>query len=280
MQTATVFTLLRCSHNCGFCDVRRPRDDADFVRPTRIREAVRAAYETGAQVLVLSGGEPTLDDRLCDHVAYARKLGFADIVVETNGMRLRYPEYPASLASAGLGMVRVAVNAPGTLHDTIAKFDGALEHTVAGVARAAAAGLRVEASVPLVVQNLEAVGSLPAFFRERMPTIESILLRVVVTADPSFAVEYDAASGAVAALSESAAKHGLALRFDTRHAIPRCLTNGRDFEALYHEGPPRDGHGYRRVDACEGCAARPRCPGIQGAYLDRFGEGGVVAPVR
>ncbi len=76
-----------CNLGCFYCESRNTgRYDMDF--PTAVA-LLEAAYNRGHRALVITGGEPMFwrsgDQSLRDVVAVAKKLGFVEISVYTNG---------------------------------------------------------------------------------------------------------------------------------------------------------------------------------------------------
>src|SRR5207244_7666132 len=83
----TVRVNFHCNQSCDFCFVSTHLPPAGDV-------AVRAAIEAAgreAAVLVLSGGEPTMNPRLLDYVRLAKAAGVRAIELQTNATRLDAP---------------------------------------------------------------------------------------------------------------------------------------------------------------------------------------------
>jgi pyruvate-formate lyase-activating enzyme len=109
----------------------------------------------GATGAWFGGGEPTLHDGLGRAVARARSLGYRRVRLQTNGLRLAYPEYVAGLARAGLTEVALAVKGwDARSHDGLLRRHGAWELLGRAAANVRAAGLRLEADVLLTTPLL------------------------------------------------------------------------------------------------------------------------------
>jgi molybdenum cofactor biosynthesis enzyme MoaA len=79
----------RCNLRCIGC--RACEDRGERIAPGRAATLLREAREAGMTGAWIGGGEPTLREDLLALVRRARALGFAEVVVQTNAMRLAYP---------------------------------------------------------------------------------------------------------------------------------------------------------------------------------------------
>ncbi len=278
METVTVFTNLTCNQRCGFCTFRRPSDAPGFADGARIRAEIRAAAERRAKTLVLSGGEPTLSPALAEHVRFAREAGIERVVLETNAMVLAYRGRAEALAAAGLTGVRVAMHAAEPASsDAVSGVEGGFAITLRGMESARAAGLAVEVSLAVTRPALAELARVPALLAAR--GVRDLLLRVVTDAEERWVPRYDEAARAVVEVADQAREHGVAARLDGRHGVPLCFfPERRRYPELFAFGASRGAHGITRIAACEGCAARERCPGLPTSYLAVHGELG-ASPV-
>ena len=99
-----------CNLRCTYCgEMKSPALPMPEVQ--RQLDALQARHggDLSRVVLVLSGGEPTLSPLLPETVRRASALGFADILLTTNGLRLADPDYADELAAAGLRHVEVSL---------------------------------------------------------------------------------------------------------------------------------------------------------------------------
>lgn len=275
METATVFTNLTCNQRCGFCTFRRSADEPAFASAGRIARDVAAA--AGARTLVLSGGEPTLLPSLLEHVRHARRVGIESVVLETNAMLLAYPERAAALREAGLTRVRVGLHAATPARaDEVSGTPGGLALTLRGMKSARDAGLELEASIAITRASLDELPRLPALALDHGAS--ELLLRVVTHAEPRWVARYDELVPAVIELALAARERSMIARFDGRHGVPLCFfPERRRYPELFAGGVPREAHGFERIEACEGCAARARCPGVPARYRALHGDAGAIA---
>src|SRR5439155_16755168 len=117
----TVRVNFHCNQACEFCFVSTHL-------PPAAEAAVRAAIESAAReraVVVLSGGEPTLNPRLLDYVRLARRLGAAAVELQTNGTRLAHARLATALAEAGLDGAMVSLHgATAAISDAVTGAPG------------------------------------------------------------------------------------------------------------------------------------------------------------
>lgn len=277
METVTVFTNLACNQRCGFCRSRRGQDEPGFTSAARIRGEIAAAAASGARTLVLSGGEPTLLPALVEHVRAARRLGIAEIVLETNGMMLAYPKRAKALAEAGLDRARVGLNAADPARaDAMSGAPGGHALTLRGMDNALDAGLALEVSVAVTRANLDELALVPALASAH--GARDILVRVVTEAEARWVARYDETAPAVIELALAARERSVIARLDGKDGVPLCFfPERRRYPELFAGGAPREAHGFERIAPCEGCAARGRCPGVPSGYLAIHGDAGAVA---
>src|SRR5690606_26930449 len=127
----TVRVQFLCNQACDFCFVST---HLPHPPPAAIYAALdRAAAEQA--VVALSGGEPTLNPRLCEYVRYAKQVGVRSVELQTNAIRLADPSLCEQLAAAGIDTAFVSLhgsraevcdaitNAPGTWAKTVAGLD-------------------------------------------------------------------------------------------------------------------------------------------------------------
>jgi radical SAM protein with 4Fe4S-binding SPASM domain len=139
----------RCNLACAHCYISAGSwysSHAELPTATCRRIIDEILEVNPAPMLILSGGEPLLREDLEEIAAYATA-GGATVVIGTNGTRLT-AERIAALKDAGVRGVAVSVDSlDPTYHDRFRHGSGALEDTLAAVAR-----LR-EQRLDLVVQT-------------------------------------------------------------------------------------------------------------------------------
>lgn len=262
VSRATLRLTLACDNRCAFCAQRGLETPADASAPADAFPALRAT----ADELTFVGGEPTLDPGLAGLVAGARAAGFRRIGLQTNGRRLADGACTAALAAAGLTDVHLSLHgADAPLHDYHAGVEGAFDKAL--LALGAARTQRLDAVVTTVVTRSN--------FRHLAP-LPRLLKGAGVSA---WSLAFPRAAGAAAAafdrlmprlaLATPFVLHALDLALKAGlpafvQGAPACLLG--PFATRLLPEPPR-----AFGAACTGCAARAGCPGVDPAYLRRFG---------
>ncbi|MFP4111930.1 MAG: radical SAM protein [Candidatus Woesearchaeota archaeon] len=107
-KITTIRLGLGCNHNCLFCTIA---DDNDQTLSTK--EAIREIYSAskkGTDIIVFTGGEPTIRDDLPRLFRYAKKQGIETIELQTNGIKLSDKDYFKDLLDSGLDHVFISIH--------------------------------------------------------------------------------------------------------------------------------------------------------------------------
>ncbi|MGH7439055.1 MAG: radical SAM protein [Polyangiaceae bacterium] len=286
----------RCNLRCIGCHACQ--DTGERLSGAEAGGYLRSARERGIDRLWLGGGEPTLRDDLLAIVRTARQMGFVEVALQTNGMRLAYPRYRDALLAAGVTEVRFNVKSHrADVHDRLS--GGVPCHALAmeaidRLAQLAGAPVRLVADVllargtaadlPLLVTDLARRG------------VKSIVLWLLSAADANDdAVRAEVPRigdlwAALATARENAGRAGVEL---TSLHTPPCtlppplrglfspaadlglLVVGPDARPFPLEDSPFEGGAYTK--ACWGCAARPSCGGPRADYVAIHGDSEFVS---
>ncbi len=258
MRTSLVITNETCDQRCGFCNVRREHERASVAGGRAISGALDRVGE--GTTVVLTGGEPTLRRDLEQIVAAARARGVA-VELETHACGIDEAR-ARSLASAGLVLARVHVPSIER-YGQITGDPRGLPALRRGVAALARAGITIEASIPIVAENLGELERLPAAIQRELPMLKRARVRIPTDGPRGVAAIADAIVGLVT-LAEGARARGLELWLDPASGIAPCLVPRPDrVGSLFSLGPggnQRDG--FEPIAACQRCVLVDRCPGV------------------
>ena len=249
-----------CNSACVFCGQGEQSTEVEFDRAAL--EALRAEHDA----LTFIGGEPTLDPALVDRVALARELGFESIGIQTNAQRFgEEPELLARLAEAGLTDLQLSLHGPiAETHDYQTGRPGSFDQILDTFRAALKLGLTIVVVTVITRSN----------YRDllRMPPL---LKRHGVAA---WLLEYVRPHGrAATGFARVVPRFGMALPWSLhaiqqarRHSLPAWIRGAPlcglgPFAKLSLDDPPRT-----HVEVCAGCAAQPRCPGVDASYLEVF----------
>ncbi len=284
MRRELLVTNRRCNQACAFCDRRAGSDDRSLIAYDAVVARARALVESGAEEIVVTGGEPTLRRDLDRIIAAVRRAGRARIVLETNATVIDAPRAEA-LRAAGVDVVRIHMPGWGETYDRSTRDAGSFAGCLSGVDALLAARVRLELSVPIVARGLDEVSLLPSRFAERFGprALEAILVEVPSEApDPRELVAPARAAQVIETLAEAVATRAVALRIRPGAAVTPCLFRhprrlSGAFELSRSDAPHQDG--WRHLAACEACLLADACPGLPVTSLERHGTP-AVTPIR
>ncbi|HVN56364.1 MAG TPA: radical SAM protein [Anaerolineaceae bacterium] len=142
----------RCNNDCAHCYNARPRTGSELSTRDWLR-VIDRCWELRIPHIVFTGGEPTLRDDLPELIAHAE--GNGQITgINTNGRRLRDPNYVQRLVEAGLDHVQITLESQAAaVHDSMVRCRGAWEQTVAGIRNVLATRLYVMTNTTLLQPN-------------------------------------------------------------------------------------------------------------------------------
>ena len=272
----TVRVNFHCNQACDFCFVSThlpPAGDA----------AVRAAIEAAGReqaVLVLSGGEPTLNPRLLDYVRLATQAGVRGIELQTNATRLGDAALAQALVDAGIEQATVSLHASNAeISDVITGAPGTWEQTLRGLDVLARLPVRVQLNfvfcqanrhdfpnvIELVATRWPKAGITPIFVGSHTDVVPRTSLLIPTFGDILPALT----AGLARARAAGIAVGGL----DTMCGLPLCLVPESEREAFSTFAlPPDAGDGeFVKGDVCAGCAEGHRCYGVRRGYAELYG---------
>jgi MoaA/NifB/PqqE/SkfB family radical SAM enzyme len=279
----------RCNNRCLGC--YSVSDRGPSMSTPEALEALAYGRRQGADALWLGGGDPTLRKDLFALVSAARRLGFARIKLETNGMLLAYPDYARRVVEAGVTEVAFAIKgARAETHDRYTATPGCHALMLEGISHMRAAGLGLEGDVLVYRGN---AGELPeivqSYHARGVERFRVWLLSALDSSDAELRAEVPKMSDVIPHL-----RAALALRLSEAHDFivslhtPPCtlapdLSRCRFFAAelglvvanpgghrfRLEQSPIEGGHYLER---CATCRERARCNGLRRDYLALHGD--------
>lgn len=141
-----------CNNNCPHCYNARPRDYPEL-STDEWKRIIDRLWKLRIPHIVFTGGEPTLRDDLPELIAHAE--GNGQITgINTNGRRMRDPDYVARLVDAGLDHAQITLESHDpSIHDQMVHLKGAWQQTSAGLQNALKTRLFVMTNTTLLVHN-------------------------------------------------------------------------------------------------------------------------------
>ncbi|WP_342676169.1 tetraether lipid synthase Tes [Methanofollis sp. UBA420] len=164
----------RCNLHCDFCFANAQACgfiyEPSFDEVVEMMKMLRSEKPVPTPAIQFSGGEPTMRDDLFDIIRKAKELGFSQVQIATNGIKIAMdPEYAKELREAGLSTVY--------LH-----FDGVtletnpiLQASLNAVKNCAKVGLGV-VLVPTIIngRNDHEIGAILGFAADRVQVVRGV----------------------------------------------------------------------------------------------------------
>jgi len=157
----------RCNLDCFYCH-GEGNSDADEMPLALVRKRLEEAREEGIKSVKFTGGEPLLRDDILDIIRHAKKLGFDDISMTTNGTLVG--QMAGELKSVGLERVNIGC-------DTIsANLPKNLKRLKAHIIHARENGLGVKVNMVVMTVNQQEVPAMVAFCKRENVNLQLIEL--------------------------------------------------------------------------------------------------------
>lgn len=157
-----------CNQKCLFCSNPENGRTIEWGEAVALVDSFAAQ---GAAGVILTGGEPTLFDRLPELIAYARAKGLPPRLI-TNGQRAADAGYFRALAAAGLDHLHVSVHS--VRPETQAALTGnprSLERILQTLAHAEREGVRVDVNTVINSRNADHLSLNVSVLVERFPSL-------------------------------------------------------------------------------------------------------------
>jgi cyclic pyranopterin phosphate synthase len=131
-RRATLKLGYACNNNCIFCRVGR-RGCKDKTTE-KIKEELKKLRGLGISSILITGGEPTIRSDIFEIIHYAKRVGFKNIHLESNGRMFYYKKFIERAIIAGVSSFAVALHSHrAEVHDFLTRVPGSFEETVRGI---------------------------------------------------------------------------------------------------------------------------------------------------
>jgi len=275
-----------CNLACDYCTIT-PQMRARALSGADVLAQLRRGRSLDYDRVAFTGGEPTIRGDLLPLVRAAKRLGYGDIKVQTNGLVLASKANMGRLVDAGATRIHVSIHThEAAAYEALVRREGTYAAMVEGLDNALASGLTVIVDVIIKADTVERLSAAVAWLIAR--GVDNVDLWYVSLTDgnrdnleslPRISEVMPVLRRVLAA----ARKAGVQAR--SLH-IPRCLL-GEDRAHAFDPGAQRvmvvtpeatfelsesKLAGTVHVPACEGCVHRAICPGIRPDYLEVYGD--------
>jgi len=152
MKKADIKTGFLCNNNCKFC-VQGDKKHLGNKSTEEIKKILREAAKD-CQIVVFTGGEPTIRADIIELVEYAKKLKFKVIQIQSNGRMFVYKDFCKKIIKAGANEFALALHGHiPQLHDYLTSVKGSFEQTVQGIKNLKSLGQRVIMNTVITKSN-------------------------------------------------------------------------------------------------------------------------------
>lgn len=260
----------------------------------RAAEWLKWGRARGATRLWLGGGEPLLRPDVIGLTRAARALGYREVHVQTNGVRLAYAGAVRALGAAGVTHVRLNLKShDAEVHDRATSVQGSHALLDEALTNLTGAPFEVAGDVLLTTETIPGLAETVSRYAARGVRAFSLwLLSASDSRDPAVASAVPSLSRVAIALGRAAeAADAAGVSLESLHTPPCSLpwelrarfkparawglvvvdASGRPFPLA---SSPFEGGAY--AEACARCAARATCPGPRADYRAIHGDAELV----
>ncbi len=219
----------RCNARCGFCYYGELLDQPKESEPgaAELIKRLEALRASGATEVEFTGGEPTIRADLPSLVRHARQLGFVNISVITNGLRLSHAAYARHLTDAGVNDFLFSIHGhTAAIHDAHTGVSGSFEKILRAMRHVQAARMRCRSSTTITGKNVHCVSEIVQFLIDvRVDTIHLAVFSPVAQARVAseMSVTYTQAANAI---KKAIDRHAGVLPPLSVKYIPFCVMRG------------------------------------------------------
>lgn len=126
-----------CNNNCRHC-IRKDLFFNKTFKKTKSFSEVKKNLDhfrkKDYNMIVFTGGEPTIRNDLLELVSYAKKIGYLYIQIQTNGRMLAYQKFTQELIDAGANKFVVSIHGHNAeVHDYFTRVSESFEQSIRGI---------------------------------------------------------------------------------------------------------------------------------------------------
>lgn len=153
-----------CNQDCIFCD-SNASPDRDLYSEKQIK--LQISRGIGLRRLNITGGEPTICEKLGEYIRLARKTGYRDIAMLTNGNKFSDKKYTLQIKKSGLTEAIVSVyHYDPQICDQISKVKGSFSQKLKGIANLQKLGIKITVNIVIFSGNYSAIPQIVKYLHE------------------------------------------------------------------------------------------------------------------
>ncbi len=278
-----------CNNMCKFCVQGTKRNIFGPKSIERIKNELISGRKNGACGLVITGGEPTVNKNIFDIIKLAKKLGYEDIQIQTNGRMFKYSDFCSDIKKAGATEISPALHGSNPeIHDYLTSVPGSFKETAEGIINAKKYGFRIITNSVVTkpnMQNLPALASLLCALGVSQFQFAFVHIQGRAAENAKWLIaKKTAAAPFIMKAIDIGVKKGIPVFTE---AIPYCILKGYethiaeriipDTQIFDAESEIRDftefrrGYGKIKGPKCKKCVYYKQCEGPWKEYPELFG---------
>lgn len=143
-----------CNNFCKFCVQGEKRKTIGDKTLERIKKEMELGAREGYEEIVITGGEPTIRKDIFEIVSFAKKLGFKNIQIQSNGRMFAYFDFCVEIVKAGATEFALALHGHNEeCHDYLTSSPGSFKQTVNGIINLKKLGQKVIMNTVITKSN-------------------------------------------------------------------------------------------------------------------------------
>jgi len=279
----------KCNNDCRFCVVKDKRRFGDK-KTAEIKAELKDGFKAGFLRVCFTGGEVTIREDIFEIVSFAKRIGYSEIMIQSNGRNFSSPSFAKKMVEAGANQFAMSIHGHnGDVHDYLTQRKGGFKELIQGIKNLKKANQNVVTNTVISKLNytllpniarlliglgidqyqlafIHANGGASESFDELVPRMSSTLPFLYKALDYGI-------------------KHG---SFVETEAYPYCLMRGYELYIAERYIPTRTvvkeyGKSYEfdcirkeqakiKFSQCNRCDFNTQCEGTWKEYPERFGD--------
>jgi len=143
-----------CNNQCFFCVQGRKREKTPAKDIALLKKNLRDSFLDGCREVVFTGGEPTLHPNFLELVGFAKKIGYQEIQIQTNGRTFFYFDFCKKTVQAGATCFGPSLHGHNEkIHEFLTRARGSFSQTVQGIINLKKLGQRVITNSVITSKN-------------------------------------------------------------------------------------------------------------------------------
>jgi MoaA/NifB/PqqE/SkfB family radical SAM enzyme len=161
MRCLSIHLTDLCNSECAFCVVGSPLMTEDSVRYADVVAFLERHRGDGYEVVNLHGGEPTVHPRFMETLDRIGRLGYPEVHLQTNGIRLADTRLMRQLAERRVTKVIISLHGDSPeLHEAHVYTAGGFDKALKAIVNAKSLGVHVRTNTVITKLNLERLSAI------------------------------------------------------------------------------------------------------------------------